>query len=89
MNTVILQTTVLLVLSNLFMTVAWYAHLEETPIHSRVVAPALGGMGCKARCAAHGHSMGKRRNAADRPPSPGPTGLPPERPLAALRSSAS
>ena len=29
MNTVILQTTVLLVLSNLFMTVAWYAHLKH------------------------------------------------------------
>ncbi len=29
MNTVILQTTVLLILSNLFMTVAWYAHLKN------------------------------------------------------------
>ena len=29
MNTVILQTTALLVLSNLFMTVAWYAHLKQ------------------------------------------------------------
>ncbi len=29
MNTTLLQTTVLLVLSNLFMTVAWYAHLKH------------------------------------------------------------
>ncbi|MCU0842470.1 MAG: DMT family protein [Thiobacillaceae bacterium] len=28
-NTVILQTVVLLALSNLFMTVAWYAHLKH------------------------------------------------------------
>jgi hypothetical protein len=29
MNTTVLQTAVLLVLSNLFMTVAWYAHLKH------------------------------------------------------------
>lgn len=29
MNTTLLQTTVLLALSNLFMTVAWYAHLKH------------------------------------------------------------
>ena len=38
MNTVILQTTVLLVLSNLFMTVAWYAHLKHLNDHAWWIA---------------------------------------------------
>ncbi len=29
MNTTLLQTAILLALSNLFMTVAWYAHLKH------------------------------------------------------------
>ena len=32
-------------------------------------------MGCKARRAANGHSIGKRRNAADRPQNLRPYGL--------------
>jgi len=38
MNTVLLQTTILLMLSNLFMTVAWYAHLKNLSDRSWWVA---------------------------------------------------
>ncbi len=35
----------------------------------------VGGMGCKARCAVNSTAIHKRRNAADRPPTPLPFGL--------------
>ena len=38
MNTTLLQTSALLILSNLFMTVAWYAHLKNLSEHAWWVA---------------------------------------------------
>ena len=43
---VLLQTTLLLICSNLFMTFAWYAHLKDMSGRRRLWSPQCGMGGC-------------------------------------------